>query len=287
MRSNAVKTPRRELAQVERLQSGLVQFLIVIIMMVLGLIVAIAYQRRLGSEIPILAIVALLACLYAMTRERGLRREHAQLVRSLLASEQQLDRMGEAIREGKTELGVAREQADRLGHRLDEITRLYRAISTVNSVPDPSGTYDAVVEAALALVSGDRGSLMLFDETVDAFVIRSQRGLPEGIEKEVRVRRGEGVAGWVAEHGQPVLLQGSASSDGRFSGDNRPVRSSLSVPLQAHGAIVGVLNIGHTRGSEKAALDESDKSVAQIFAQHATIAVQHAVLWEQARSPVE
>lgn len=278
--------PPRELAQVERLQTGLVQFLIVVIMMVLGLIVAIAYQRRLGSEIPILAIVALLACLYAITRERVLRREHAQLVRSLIAREQQLDRMGEAIREGRSELGAARAQADRLGHRLDEITRLYRAISTVNSVPDPSGTYDAVVQASLALVGGDRGSLMLFDPSSDTLVIRSHRGLPEGIEKEVRVRRGEGVAGWVAAHGESVLLQGTASADGRFSGQNRPVRSSLSVPLQAHGKVVGVLNIGHTQGSAKAALDASDKSVAQIFAQHATIAVQHAVLWEQARSPV-
>lgn len=277
-----MKTPPRELAQVERLQSGLVQFLIVIIMAVLALIVAIAYQRRLGSEIPVLAIVALLSCLYAMTRDRALRKEHAKLVRSLVARERQLDRMGEAIREGKTELGVARKEADKLGHRLDEITRLYRAISTVNSVPDPNGTLDAVVEAALALVAGDRGSLMLFDEDGKFLVIRSQRGLPEGIQNEVRIRPGEGVAGWVVEHGESVLLQGNASSDGRFTGDdNRPVRSSLSVPLRAHGEIVGVLSLGHTQGSEKAALDESDKSVAQIFAQHAAVAVQHAVLWKK------
>jgi hypothetical protein len=109
-------TPQRDLAKVERLQANLVQFLIVIIMMVLGLIVAIAFQRQLGSEIPILAIVALLSCLYAIARERGLRREHAQVVRSLLARERQLDRMGEAIREGKSELGEAREEADKLGH---------------------------------------------------------------------------------------------------------------------------------------------------------------------------
>ncbi|HVS13644.1 MAG TPA: GAF domain-containing protein [Thermoanaerobaculia bacterium] len=271
-----------DLARVERLQASLLQLLIGTIMVVLGLIVAISYQRRLGSAIPILAVVALLACLYAMTRERSLRRKHAEVVRSLIAHERQLDRMGEAIREGQSELGLMRQEADKLGHRLDEITRLYRAISMVNSVPDPSTTYDAVVRAALELVHADRGSLMLVEDSLGALVIRSQQGLSPQVAEQARVTLGEGVAGWVAENDEAVLLQGRASSDGRFSATgNSPVRSALSVPMRAHGRVTGVLNIGHEQGSDKAALDEGDKSLAQIFAQHAAIAVEHARLWER------
>jgi GAF domain-containing protein len=125
---------------------------------------------------------------------------------------------------------------------------------------------------------------MLLDRGLGELVIRSQHGLPEEVAEQVRVTLGEGVAGWVAENGQAVLLQGRASADGRFSaGENRPVQSALSVPLSVHGRVVGVLNLGHQEGSEKAALDDSDKSLAQIFAQHATIAVEHAALWERSR----
>ncbi|HVS66771.1 MAG TPA: GAF domain-containing protein [Thermoanaerobaculia bacterium] len=148
-------------------------------------------------------------------------------------------------------------------------------------MPDPSATYDAVISAGLELVDGDRGSLMLLDESLGALVIRSQQGLPEHIAHEARVTLGEGVAGWVAEHDQAVLLQGRASADGRFSpGENLPVQSSLSVPLRAHGEVLGVLNLGQVRGSHETALDESDKRLAQVFAQHASISVKYAALWE-------
>jgi signal transduction protein with GAF and PtsI domain len=65
----------------------------------------------------------------------------------------------------------------------------------------------------------------------------------------IRMRIGEGVTGWVAQHQSVVALSSRASSDPRFktfsSLPEDTYESFLSVPLITGGEVIGVINVHH------------------------------------------
>src|SRR5580692_5035011 len=66
----------------------------------------------------------------------------------------------------------------------------------------------------------------------------------------LKMKLGEGITGWVAEHQSPVVLGSRASADPRAR--NFPMliedtyESLLSVPLVSSGTTVGVINVHHS-----------------------------------------
>ncbi len=79
--------------------------------------------------------------------------------------------------------------------------------------------------------------------------VRAAVGLEEAVVRAARARRGEGVAGWVAEHRRPQCVgAGPLSADVSPSG--RPTYQSgtfLSVPLEGRDGLLGVLNVTDPR----------------------------------------
>jgi len=66
---------------------------------------------------------------------------------------------------------------------------------------------------------------------------------------ELRIKMGEGVTGWVAEHRSVVALPSSASADPRFKRFQALVEDTyeafLSVPIVTGGEAIGVINVHH------------------------------------------
>src|SRR5579862_3789017 len=67
----------------------------------------------------------------------------------------------------------------------------------------------------------------------------------------LRMKMGEGVTGWVAEHKSVVALSHNAGSDRRFKRFPGLIEDTyeafLSVPLVNKGEIIGVINVHHRR----------------------------------------
>ena len=67
----------------------------------------------------------------------------------------------------------------------------------------------------------------------------------------IRMKLGEGVTGWVAEHKSVVALSAKASGDKRFKNFPALVEDTfeafLSVPLVTGGNVIGVINIHHRK----------------------------------------
>jgi two-component system NtrC family sensor kinase len=256
-----------ELSHVERRRTELLQFVLLVIILVLAVITYLSFKQEQGYLIPALAALCLCACLYVIGKERYLKQLQSDLVEQLLEKERQ----------------VTDEQAksSSLEVRLKELTDLYRAISTVNSGLDPERTFDTVLRAALELVGGNRGSVMLVDEDSDFLRIVSSQGLSEAVVAQTRQEMGHGIAGWVAENGEPVLMSGSARDDERFRdalAREEEILYSLSVPLTLRNKIMGVLNLGVTPDQDADEFSEQELRIATIFAQHASVAIENARL---------
>ena len=136
---------------------------------------------------------------------------------------------GRGIRESQ-ELGSLIEQVDSLLTALDLIT-------------DFNKLCVEVLDMALRLSGGNSGSLMLVDEHGGALGIAASQGISD-FAQQAEQRVGEGIAGRVAETGEPLLLLGRVG-DERFRGvGGRPeICSSVCVPLKIGHKVVGVVNI--------------------------------------------
>lgn len=250
-----------DLKRVESQRSELLLFVIALVMIFLGAIAYISFRQGEGLLVPALTIVSLLACLYIIDKERRLRNLQRRLIQELVDEQ---------------------DRSASLESRLQEITALYRAISTVNSVLEPEDTFDAVLRAGLDLVGADRGSVMLLDDLDERLKIASAVGLSHTIIAQTRQKLGHGVAGWVAEQREPLLLDGDAKEDDRFEFtfdiEEDELCSSISVPLHIRDEVLGVLNMSLTGRASKETLSEYELRMATVFAQHAASAIENARL---------
>jgi putative nucleotidyltransferase with HDIG domain/diguanylate cyclase (GGDEF)-like protein len=112
------------------------------------------------------------------------------------------------------------------------LAALARRIADATSRAVPHSTF------ALYLRNEERGSV------APAFVSGPCSGLLEGAE----IRLGEGVSGFVASTGEPVINAAASLDLARRlrPGDSMDLNSTLSVPLSLDGALVGALTLYHS-----------------------------------------
>jgi len=106
-----------------------------------------------------------------------------------------------------------------------------------------------------ARVSGCEACLVyLVEPETGEFVLRASL-LPHASDLgRLRMKMGEGVTGWVAEHQSPVALSSKAADDPRFKIFPALIEDTyeafLSVPLINKGKAIGVVNVHHRQKHE-------------------------------------
>jgi DNA-binding NarL/FixJ family response regulator/putative methionine-R-sulfoxide reductase with GAF domain len=83
----------------------------------------------------------------------------------------------------------------------------------------------------------------------DELRLRAAVGLPPGVELGSARRVGEGIAGWVAQTGEKIVLRG-AVADARFQGNDPEAREAVIVPLRDGEDVLGVLNVKRPQHGE-------------------------------------
>ena len=80
-------------------------------------------------------------------------------------------------------------------------------------------------------------------------VLRASKNPHPEVVDRLKLRVGQGITGWVAEHRQPVAVSRNASMDPRFQFFNElpedRYQAFLSVPLLCRGKLVGIINLQH------------------------------------------
>ncbi len=89
----------------------------------------------------------------------------------------------------------------------------------------------------------------LADRSTGDVVLRASQ-LPHAAEIDnIRLKMGEGITGWVAQHRSVVALASKASADARFKNfqtlPEDTFEAFLSVPLVSGGDLIGVINVHH------------------------------------------
>src|SRR6266403_1283036 len=106
-----------------------------------------------------------------------------------------------------------------------------------------------VVEFASAVVKCD--SCLIYVLEGEELVLRASKNPHPEVVDRLKLRVGEGITGWVAEHQQVVAVSEKAAQDPRFQFFHELPEDSyeafLSVPLMCRGRVVGAINVQHRR----------------------------------------
>ncbi len=124
--------------------------------------------------------------------------------------------------------------------------RVSRIISSERSLDEMLGE---IVGLASRVTGCDACLVYLIDEGSGEFVLRASL-VPHAEDLgNLRMKMGEGVTGWVAEHQSPVALSSNAAKDPRFKNFPTLVEDTyeafMSVPVITAGKAIGVINVHH------------------------------------------
>jgi len=106
-----------------------------------------------------------------------------------------------------------------------------------------------VLDFAVGLVKCD--SCFIYVLAGDDLVLRASKNPHHELLDRLKLRMGQGITGWVAEHREPVAVSREAYKDPRFQRFNElpedRYEAFLSVPLFSRGRLVGVRLPGAAR----------------------------------------
>lgn len=102
---------------------------------------------------------------------------------------------------------------ERKYYELDLLYQIEREISNAQAV---EGLLDSILVKCLSIVGAEAGSVLLLDEDEGRLFFKSTAGEKGDDAKRIRVGVGDGIVGWVTEHGEAVISN-AAATDPRHS----------------------------------------------------------------------
>ncbi len=105
---------------------------------------------------------------------------------------------------------------------------------------------------------------MLLDAQKETLSIAAQRGIDPAVAGKVKVRLGQGIAGWVAHNRKPLFVRVRDDADPPLHTDQDAYNSDsfICVPLTYNDRVCGVLNLSNKRDGE--VFDEFDLDRAML-----------------------
>jgi signal transduction histidine kinase len=162
--------------------------------------------------------------------------------------------------------------------RLMEITR------QLNSVLDLSALLRRIIDASIELTRTEQSSILLISPSTGELHFEASSSLSGGAMEQIVVPMEGSLAGWVATHGEPVLVEDTKSDTRFFSKVDQTIkfetRDLLGVPMIANGKVIGVVEVINKINRDEP-WTEDDVNTLTALAAQAAIAIQNARLFQQ------
>jgi len=145
---------------------------------------------------------------------------------------------------------------DSRGAAQSHVSIFHQASSILSSDLSLDEMLGEVIGLAVQIAACDACLVYLIDHDSNEVVLRASQVPHAGSLGSLRLKIGEGVTGWVAEHRSVVALASNAAADARFKRLQGLIEDTyeafLSVPMVSSGELIGVVNVHHRRPHEHA-----------------------------------
>ena len=163
------------------------------------------------------------------------------------------------------------QETERRALEKDVLLELSRTISTPL---DLEGVIEAIFNALHQVVDFDAAAIYLVNRKTHELELVSQLGYPEGSEEAFQLQLGQGIVGYVAKTGEPVIVP-DVRTDSRYVAARPETRSELAAPLTVEGRTIGVFNLESNLDD---AYHDGHMELVSAFASQAGVAIERARL---------
>jgi diguanylate cyclase (GGDEF)-like protein len=159
---------------------------------------------------------------------------------------------------------------------LEDILAFHQLTRSLTSSFDLDAILHTIIEHMERIIEAELWTLLMVDEASQELYYAIAAGGEQEALRGLRVKVGEGVAGWVAEHGETLIIPES-EHDSRLQKAHtikqQMVRSVIAMPLRGRKGTHGVIEIFNPRADQM-----TDYTIAflHILADHAAIAMENA-----------
>lgn len=162
-------------------------------------------------------------------------------------------------------------------------TILKEISDVVSSIDDEQAVMDELVRLTTRMLSVGTCSLVLIEPDGVEMRIRAAFGLSPEVVANFRQRVGDGITGFVAKTGKPLLIE-DVETHPMFQRKNRSrysTKSLLSVPLLHRQRTIGVLNVNNRNDS--GVFTRSDEMLLSVLANFMVITMEKSQMREKLR----
>lgn len=176
-------------------------------------------------------------------------------------------------------------EAHLVKNRLSQLSLFYQVAQSTGSTFDLNKVLNDTMQLASAVLDASVSTLMLVDEKTNELVFEYAQGDMSNVLRKHRTPIDEGIAGWVAANGVPVVIN-DVRQDPRYhpAVDKRTgflTQSVVCVPLELHGKVIGVLEAMNKRTGQ--GFDTEDLRLMSNTANQAVIAIERSRLYQSLR----
>ena len=167
----------------------------------------------------------------------------------------------------------------------DQLGALLSASRLLTSSIELDALLRVIVTTVTELLSANASSLLLVDPVTHELIVKVATGPVSTGLKEVRLKMGQGIAGWVAERKKGAIVN-DVGHDPRFEptvdgSTGFTTQSIIAVPLIEEERVLGVLEVLNT--SKPKRFDQADFELLTAYASHAAVALRNAQLFSVIR----
>ncbi len=171
----------------------------------------------------------------------------------------------------------------RIEEKVERLALLSQLSQILNSTLDHQEVRRRAMEAATQLMKAEVGSLLLVDVEKQQLYFEVALGDKEETIKKITLNIGEGIAGWVAKNGKPLIVNAPEKDPRFFRGVDEKTdfktQNVICVPVMVKEKVIGVLEaINKVKGEE---FNEEDLSLLSSLADQVAIALDNARLYQQ------
>src|SRR5580698_11244822 len=159
---------------------------------------------------------------------------------------------------------------------IDDLLVFHKLARSLTSSFDLDAILRTILEHMERFIQADLWSLLMLDEERQDLYYAIASGGEEAALRDLRVKVGEGVAGWVVEHGETLIVP-EAQDDPRLqlgaAANASKLRSVIALPLLGRKRTQGAIEIFNPRADQ---LTDYTIAFLHILADHAAIAIENA-----------
>lgn len=136
-----------------------------------------------------------------------------------------------------------------------------------------------VMVKAQVVMNAEASSIMLLNEETEMLECQIALGsVQEKVKDKIQLKLGQGIAGWVAQSGEPIIVP-DVSADTRFFSDvdqstGFETRSILAAPLKVKGKVIGVAEVINRRDAQP--FTDDNLEIFITFCRQVALAIENA-----------